>query len=125
MAVDRADGAVTRRISAGREIAAPCPEPMVAEAGRTPEGLNLDVRVDRVAVTPGSAPNAEPSEPAANVTVSLENPTGDDVWMSFGDPCFLQFRVERPDGAPVSFAEAGDGCIQVTAASRLRPGERI
>lgn len=96
-----------------------CPSPGPVEPGRTPEGMALHVSVDQATVTPRS------SGPAANVTVTLENTTGRHMWLDFGIPCFLRFRVETPDGDPVSFAEEGYGCAMNTAHIHMRPDERI
>src|SRR5262245_50293874 len=71
-----ATGVVAQQQGSGYDEVVACPTPGPVEAGRTPEGLELDVSVDETVVRPSGS-----SGLAAYVTITLRNPLAEDVWL--------------------------------------------
>ncbi len=104
---------------------AQCPEgPDIAARGSTSEGLTLEVAVAPAEVMPRLEAAYDEAR-VASVTVKLTNRSRDDLYLTFPDPCFLRYRVARPDGEEIETDEMPSVCVGMVAYKKLGAGEEI
>jgi hypothetical protein len=104
---------------------AQCPEGLdMAARGSTAEGLMLEVAVAPVEVIPRLEASYDEAR-VATVTVKLTNRSRDDLYFTFPDPCFLRYRVARPDGEAIQTDEMPSVCVGMVAYKRLGAGEAV
>ena len=91
----------------------PVDVPVSTELSRVPEGLRLEVSVDRAVITSGDT---------ANIQVSLTNTRSEPVTLHFGSTCQLVFEVENAAGQRV-YPVGGWGCGMALTELSIKSGE--
>jgi hypothetical protein len=94
------------------------------EAGRTAEGLTIEVAVDPSVVTPSLSASSGDGR-VAGVTVTLTNRGGQDLFLTFPDPCFLNYSVDGPDGRPIVTEEMPLVCVTMIDRRKIGPGQAV